>query len=391
MPMTLQLPSPVIISSSQALRKLSRQLQDEPLIAVDTESNSLFAYYERVCLVQLSTRSQDWIVDPLAIPDMSPLGPLFADARIEKVFHAAEYDLMCLKRDYSFTFRNLFDTMISARIIGRKAIGLANMLEEFFGVQADKRFQRADWSVRPIPPEQLHYAQQDTHYLPALRDILLNLMQERGNLDEARDVFARLAEVPPAAHTFDPEGYWRINAARDFTRRQMAILRELYLLREDIAERRDRPPFKVASDEVLAGIVAAMPRNLTELGAVPGMSHGQVERYGNAILQAMQRGQRAKAPSRPDHNSRLDVVTMARYEALRDWRKTRAAERGVESDVIIPKEALWALARTPPRTLADLDSVPGLGPWKRDKYGAELIRLLAHITQDSADNAKMEQ
>jgi ribonuclease D len=366
-------------------------LQDEPLIAVDTESNSLFAYHEQVCLIQLSTRTQDWVIDPLAIPDMSPLGPLFDDAHIEKVFHAAEYDLMCLKRDYGFTFNNLFDTMVSARIIGRKAIGLANMLEEFFGVQTDKRFQRADWSVRPIPPEQLEYAQQDTHYLPALRDILFNLIQERGNLDEARDVFARLSEVPPASHTFDPEGYWHINAARDFTRRQMALLRELYLLREDIAERRNRPPFKVVTDDVLASIAASAPRNQTELGAVPGMSHGQVERYGSAILQAIQRGWHAKTPPRPDHNQRMDTVTMARYEALRDWRKTRAAERGVESDVIIPKEALWALARTPPRTVADLDGVPGLGPWKREKYGAELIKLLAHVTQDSADNARMDE
>src|SRR3972149_9176228 len=135
--MTLQLPSPIILSSAQALRELSRQLQDEPLIAVDTESNSLFAYHEQVCLIQLSTRTQDWVLDPLVIPDMSPLGPLFDDAHIEKVFHAAEYDLMCLKRDYGFAFSNLFDTMVSARIIGRKAIGLANMLEEFFGVQAD--------------------------------------------------------------------------------------------------------------------------------------------------------------------------------------------------------------------------------------------------------------
>jgi ribonuclease D len=120
------------------------------------------------------------------------------------------------------------------------------------------------------------------------------------------------------------------------------------------------------------------------------MSHGQVERYGHAILQAIQRGWHAKTPPRPDHNQRMDTVTMARYEALRDWRKTRAAERGVESDVIIPKEALWALARTPPRTAADLDGVPGLGPWKREQYGAELIKLLAHITQDSADSARLD-
>src|SRR5512147_2105439 len=104
--MISKLPLPTIVSNSPALYELTRRIQDEPLIAVDTESNSLFAYRERVCLVQLSTLTQDWLIDPLAIQDMSPPGPLFADPHIEKVFHAAEYDLMCLKRDYDFVFRN---------------------------------------------------------------------------------------------------------------------------------------------------------------------------------------------------------------------------------------------------------------------------------------------
>jgi ribonuclease D len=370
-----------IIATEPALRELADQLQSETLIAVDTESNSLFAYRERVCLIQLSTRQQDWLIDPLAIEDLSPLGPLFADERIEKVFHAAEYDLMCMKRDFGFTFNNLFDTMISARIIGRKAIGLANMLEEYFGLQVDKRFQRADWSVRPLPADQLRYAQQDTHYLPVLRDILLEQMQDKGVLAEAREVFVRLAEVPPAEHSFDPEGYWRINAARDFTRRQMAILKELYLLRNQLAERRNRPPFKIFSDETLARIVQGQPESLAELAELPGMSHGQLERYGHAVLQAVQRGRKARPPARPDRGPRADVATMARYDALHEWRKARAAERGVESDVILSKEVLWALARNPPTALDDLDRVPGLGPWKRERYGAQLLDVLARLVQ----------
>src|SRR5690349_333581 len=176
--MTSQLRSPVMVSSSRALSELARRLQDETLIAVDTESNSLFAYREQFCLIQISTRTEDWVVDPLALHDLSPFAPLFADPNIEKVFHAAEYDLMCMKRDFGFTFANLFDTMLSARMLGRKVIGLGNMLEEFFGIQVDKRYQRADWSIRPIPMEQLRYAQQDTHYLPALHDILVTQLTE---------------------------------------------------------------------------------------------------------------------------------------------------------------------------------------------------------------------
>ncbi len=379
--MTSQLHSPVMVSSPRALRELARRLQDEPLVAIDTESNSLYAYREQVCLLQFSTRTQDWVVDPLALQDLDPLGQVFADPRIEKIFHAAEYDIMCVKRDFGFTFTNLFDTMLSARIIGRKAIGLASMVEEFFAIKVDKRFQRADWSIRPIPSEQLKYAQQDTHYLPALRDMLLERLVQQGLLAEAREVFTRLGEVPPAVHSFDPEGYWRINAARDFTRREMAMLRELYLLRDEIAERRNRPPFKVLSDEALANIVKAVPHRLADLGSIPGVGQGHVERYGQMIIQAVQRGEKARPPLRPDRGPRMDAATLARYDALHDWRKARAAERGVESDVIIAKETLWALARTPPQSLGDLDKIPGLGPWKRDKYGDELLKLLANVSQ----------
>jgi len=382
--MNEMLPEPILVSTSAGLLELVEELQTQKLIAVDTESNSLYAYHERVCLIQISTLDRDWLVDPLAIDDLRPLAPVFESADIEKVFHAAEYDLMCMKRDCGFTFNNLFDTMLAARVIGLKAFGLGSLLETYFGVQVDKRFQRADWSLRPMPPEQSQYAQQDTHYLPTLRDMLIEMLRQKGQLDEAREVFALMADVPAAQRSFDPDGYWRIHAARDFSRRQMAMLRELYLLREQIAERRDRPPFKIFTDEVMAAIVRAEPHTLRDLAAVPGMSHSQLERYGDKLLLAVQHGLKGNPPTRPDRTPRLDPATLARYDALHEWRKARANERGVESDVIIPKDTLWALARSVPRTPDDLNAIPGLGPWKREKYGAELIGLLATIAEPDA-------
>jgi ribonuclease D len=209
-------------------------------------------------------------------------------------------------------------------------------------------------------------------------------LYEQRDEDEAREVFIQMAEIPAAEHSFDAEGYWRIHAARDFTRRQMAILRELYLLREQIAERRDRPPFKVFTDEVMVAIVKAEPQTLKDLAAVPGMSHGQLERYGSKLLQAVQHGQTANPPTRPDRTPRADAATLARFDALHEWRKARAAERGVESDVIIPKETMWALARSAPRSSEELSEIPGLGPWKREKYGEELLGLLNRAAEQDA-------
>jgi len=373
------LPTPTIVTSPAALLALARRLESEPLIAVDTESNSLFAYREQVCLIQISTRDQDWLLDPLEVSNLEALASVFADPHIEKVFHAAEYDIMCLKRDYGFTFCNLFDTMFAARVLGLKSFGLGILLDQYFGIPVDKRYQRADWSLRPIPPDQMHYAQQDTHYLPALRDIILDLLRDADRLDEAREGFDLMAEVPAATRQFDPDGYWRIHAARDFTRRQMAILRELYLLREQLAEQRNRPPFKVITDEVLVAVVRTEPITAKELGAVPGMSYGQIERYGAKILQAVLLGQQSEMPNKPDRAPRVDPVTMARFDALHEWRKARAAERGVESDVIVPKECLWALARSAPTRVEDLSGIYGLGPWKLQHYGEALIQLLTTL------------
>ncbi len=383
---TAILPDPVIISTPDRLKQLTRTLARETLIAFDTESNSLFAYKERVCLIQVSTRTADYLIDPLALPDLEPLRSIFADAAIEKVFHAAEYDLMCMKRDYDFSFANLFDTMFAARIVGRKAFGLGALLEEFFGIQADKRFQRADWSLRPIPPEQLRYAQQDTHYLPQIRDILHAEIEAKNRLREAEEVFDTLTRVPPAENNFDPEGYWRINSARDFSRRQMAMLRELYLWRDDMARHKDVPPFKIMGDNTLTALVVADPHGMNDLWDMRDIAPGQVRRFGHDLLQALQIGASAALPRPPQRPPRVEPLIQARYDALHQWRKDRAAERGVESDIILSKESMWAMARNPPTSSAELDQVIGLGTFRREEYGEALIRVVAEarIADDQA-------
>jgi ribonuclease D len=364
------------IRRTSDLRRLIDRLRNEPLVAIDTESNSLFAYYERVCLVQLSTRDQDYLIDPLAMDDMSPLATLLADPAIETVFHAAEYDVITLKRDFGFDFASLFDTMFAGRICGWSRLGLGNMLEDQFGVHVDKKYQRADWSQRPLPSEQLLYAQMDTHYLPALRDRLMGELTRLDRLEEARESFAALSSLPPAQHTFDPEGYWRIHAAQDLPRSQMAVVRELYLLRDEIARERDWPPFKVFGDETLVAVAVLSPRRAQDLSAVRGLNDRFVQHEGERIVQAVARGLKARPPHPPRRPREPDPDVLLRYDALRAWRKQRAAERGVESDVIIPRDTMWALARRVPARAEDLEEIPGLGPWRRAEYGTELIAVL---------------
>lgn len=372
----MKLPPATYIDSSSALRSLVQQLTAQPFVAIDTESNSLYAYREQVCLIQVSTRTHDAIVDPLAIEDMSPLGEVLANPRIEKIFHAAEYDIMGIKRDYGFEINNIFDTMLAARICGYRQVGLNNLLESHLGVQLDKRHQRDNWGKRPLPDDSLRYAQMDTHFLPLLRNDLYDELVQQKRLAEARDAFAELPHIEPASLEFDPEGYWRIGKPRGLNRRQMAVLRELYLWRERTAARRDCPPFKVISNEAMVTIARNTPREKADLAEIRGISPTMIRRYGDTLLELVTEGTQAKLPRPPSQNRPAARDVMERYSALREWRKDRASQRGVDSDVIVSKNVLWALAEEAPRSLDDLQGIPGLGPWRLNMYGDELLQVL---------------
>ncbi len=281
-----------------------------------------------------------------------------------------------MKRDFGFTFRSLFDTMVAARICGSRTIGLNNLLADIIGIQSDKSHQRDDWGERPLSKASLLYAQMDTHYLPTLRDYFHQLLSEKGLWTEAAETFAELTNVPPSSHTFDPDGFWRLGKPNQLRLRSMAILRELYLWREDSARRADVPPFKILQDKTLVAIAQTAPSSLDELSHVDGMTAGLMRRFGNDVLRQVTRGSKADIPAAPPTEPPADPFVVEVYTALREWRKSRAEARGVEADVIVSRDALWTLAERRPETVEAMKSIPGLGEWRRQTYGADLLEVL---------------
>lgn len=372
------LPPAQYIDTTDALDQLVKTLASESLLAIDTESNSLHAYQERVCLIQISSRTQDYIIDPLAIDDVQPLNRLLRDPNIEKVFHAAEYDIMCLKRDYGFEINNLFDTMIAARICGYKQVGLNNLVMLHLGVAMDKTHQRDNWGERPLPVDCLRYAQADTHFLPALRDLLYQELAQRGHLEEAQETFQEMTLTTPAhdGRTFNPDGYWKIGQPNRLNMVEMGVLRELYLLRESAAEKFDMPPFKIFTNQTLVDLARAMPSSPSEMPPIRGMSPAQIRRYGRQIIEAVQRGRNSQLPEPPNHFPPPPEIS-ERYIALHTWRKEKAIQRGVESDIIVSKHTLWDLAQKTPTTKTELHQIEGLGPWRLQTYGDELLHVIA--------------
>ena len=372
-----RLPQPPILATTQPqLTALLNALSDQPVVAVDTESNSLYAYQERVCLIQFSIPHADYLVDPLAGLDLSPLGPFFADPGTQKVFHAAEYDVICLRRDFGFQFANLFDTMWTARILGWPRIGLGALLQEIFDVHTKKRYQRYNWGQRPLDPEALTYACVDTHYLLPLHRLQANALMEKGRREEAQEVFDQIAASEPTSHTFDPQDFWHIKGAFDLTTREQATLRELCVWRNQEARHRNRPVFKVLGDQALVALAQARPRSLKKLMSMNGLKPYHAHRFGKRILRAISRGKDAPPPTPPAPPPRHSKAEIDRFEALRVWRKQMAIGRGVDPDVVVSNAILWALAERNPQTLDELHPIERLGPWKRKAYGEAILKVL---------------
>ena len=365
---------PVWVSTPSELKRLADDLRTQSRAAVDTESNSLHAYREQVCLIQISTTRHDYLVDSIALNDLQPLSTFFANPHIEKVFHAAEYDINCLHRDYGFQFHNLFDTVIAARILGHTVIGLGDLLSQYFDVQVNKQYQKSNWGKRPLTYEQEDYARLDSHYLIALRDILENELRENNLLELAEEDFKRACQ-PGNGNGKSARAHWeRISGHQDLSPRQLSILTELCSCRDLIAEQLDRPVFKVISDDLLLSLAHLAPHSSSELEDA-GLTKVQVERFGSGFLKAIHTGTNAPLVVRT-RSKRPGDAMLLRLEKLKDWRKKEAVGMKVESDVILPKPMLYAIAEHGPRDLDKLEILMNESPWRYKHFSEAIIKAL---------------
>ena len=368
------LPPPIWVNTKQLLLKMIDDLAAQSHVAVDTESNSLHAFREQVCLMQFSSKNADYLVDPLVLKDLSALAPIFSNPNIEKIFHAAEYDLVCLRRDFGFSFANLFDTMQAARVLGYPAVGLDRLLGDKFRIQMDKRHQKANWAARPLSREQIHYARLDTHYLFDLRDILEKELREKQRLEFAKEDFMRACLVDEPRQKVNGESWERFSGRKDLSLRELTILAHLCRWRDKEAERLNRPPYKVIMDDVFVLLSKNPPEKKVDLSAV-GLSEKQINLWGDSVLAAIRRGVEAPLVERKQVEAKNDAF-LRRMEKLKVWRKKVGLEMGVESDIILPKPYLSLLAENPPNSEDDLAILMKDTPTRVVKYGAQILKTL---------------
>ncbi|HEU4524385.1 MAG TPA: ribonuclease D [Gemmatimonadales bacterium] len=369
-----------LIQTGTELAALAARLRSEPLLAVDTEAASFHRYVDRVYLLQISSREETAVVDPLATAGLDPIGELLADPAIEIIFHDADYDLRLLNREYGYTAHTLFDTRIAAQLLNEPGVGLAALLEKHLGVRLDKRFQRADWSARPLSPEMLDYAASDTRYLPQLRDILRQRLEERGRLGWAQEEFALLEDIRPTPADQAEPGWLRLKGAKALRGRELAILRELWEWRESAARRADRATFRILNNDPMLTMAKSPPTDLAALKAIPGVSSDQAERRGRDLLAAIRRGlelPEGDLPRLTRPPRRVpDLAYEERLERLKAARNRLAQEHDLAPGVVCPNGTLEAIARLDPKTTADLAGVTELRRWQLREFGGELLQAL---------------
>jgi ribonuclease D len=369
-----------LVETRADLDALAHELMGEKVIAVDTEADSFYHYFDKTCLVQIGTRKQIYLIDPIALggaAELSPLAPVFASPEIRKVFHAAEYDIFVLKRDCSFEFANLFDTMISAQLLGYPSVGLSRIAARHFDVNLPKDEQRSDWSRRPLTQQQLSYAASDVLYLLPLAERLWRELKDAKRNRWAVEEFEALCRRRWPDREFDELGYLRIKGARKLDPKALSVLRELYLVRDRRAREMDRPPFKVLGNRTLVEIAERRPKKISELAEIKGITDLLLRRLGRDVLNAVRDGRATehgplpKLP--PSGRRRMDRHSDRRMISLKRWRAERAQQLKLDPGVLCPNSALEAIAWRAPNTAADLEGLPELKGWFLREFGAEVV------------------
>lgn len=372
-------PSFVLIENKAHLEHIVDALKKEDVMGVDIEADSMFHYQEKVCLIQISTPSQNILVDPLSFNDLSSLAPVFSDAHIRKIFHGADYDIRSLYRDFGIAVNNLFDTHIAARYLGIKETGLAPLLKGILGITLDKKYQKRDWSLRPLSAGMLAYAVNDTSHLIALSEILEEKLRDKNRLSWVSEECERLSDIRPVPPERNPF-FIRFKNARKLHPRDLALLESILQLRDETARRRDRPPFKILSNESILEIVEKKPAAKEDLGRIKGLSAGLLKKLGPSILNRIKEthllpeDQLPKFPKKAKTNNHIKATKG--IKSLKVWREQQAKVMGLDPALILTNAQIESLTRVLPKNKKDLENMDNLRAWQIKRYGKEICNLL---------------
>jgi ribonuclease D len=368
-----------IVDTEAALKKISAGLEENKVVAVDLEADSMYHFKEKVCLVQLATKTASFAVDPLQIKDLSALKPLFSNPAIKKIFHGADYDVRSLYRDFQMEIKNLFDTELACRFLGFKETGLDTVLKERFNLRLNKKFQKKDWSQRPLPADMIEYAAIDAIYLIPLAEILEKEINKKGRMKWIQEECENLCKVRHVSGCSEPL-FLKFKGAGKLDSRDLAVLEALLSFRKTVAEKKDKPLFKIIRNESLLKITRATPATLKRLKEVHALSETQVDMYGKVLIEIVKKALKIPKKNQPVYPRKkgpvLEYAVTKRIKSLKSWRDATAQELELEPPMLFPKSLLTAIAVLNPRKLVDLNKIKEMKNWHKREFGGAILKVL---------------
>ena len=371
-----------LLTSSDDLHKIVKDAASNKYISIDIEGNGFFRYPEFVCLIQLCVGEDIYLVDPLAIEDISSLGIVFADQKILKILHAGDYDIRSLNRDYGFSFTNVFDTSLAAGLLGSKKLGLDSVLKEYIDadVTKDKKLQRSDWTVRPLSKAARKYAADDVKYLFPAMQVMKEKLENLNRISWLAEECERLQSVTFNAKDEDT-AFLDVKGSKSLDGQALSVLQALYSIREDEAIGRDRPPFKIVGDSVLVAIATKPQADYSEIKGIGAWGRSSVsKRIRKIAVEALDKPPierpRGKSIRRNNMSNKERERANVRLKELKEWRKSLGDAISVDPSLLWPTNSLNRLSRDLCRFEEEI-SEPEVRKWQVMEFGSRLKEKLA--------------
>jgi ribonuclease D len=371
-----------IIDTFDALKNLARSIESEKTIGVDLEADSMYHFKEKVCLIQMATRSINVVIDPLMVDDLSPLKTIFKKRDILKIFHGADYDVRSLYRDFNISINSLFDTELASRFLGYFESGLEAVLKNKFGVALNKKFQRKDWSRRPLPRDMISYAAEDARYLLPLAQKLTDELEKLGRLGWVQEECEYLSKVRPNTDNTAPL-FMHFKGAGRLDPRSLAVLEALLQYRRKVASKKDKPLFRIFGSRSLLELAEKIPANLEQLAETRALSAKQISMYGRGVIAAIDKAKQVEQINLPVYprkkSPRVPLVVAGRVKALRKWRDEQADRLALDPALICTKALMSAIAQQKPRRVSDLSAIKEMKNWQKREFGQDIVKVMNSV------------
>ena len=368
-----------IVDTAAGLEKAVSALEKEKFIAVDLEADSMYHFKEKVCLIQLATEKTSVVVDPLQVNNFSLFSPLFSNPDIQKIFHGADYDVRSLYRDFKIKINNLFDTELACRFLGIKETGLKAVLKMFFEINIEKKYQKKDWSKRPLSEKMIEYASKDVIYLQPLAKILIDKLEEIDRLSWVLEECKILSKVRPILSDEEPL-FLKFKGAGRLKSKSLAVLEALLQYRKSVEEKKDKPLFKIIGNDSIMKIATARPETLRRLKRSKALSGRQISMYGNDLIQVVAGALKITEHELPVYPrktvSAMPYKVFERIKVLKSWRDSKAIALDMDSGMLCNNALITAIAVKNPEDRKSMGTIKEMKNWQKTAFGREIITVL---------------